>query len=195
MMQCPKCNQMTPDDSVFCERCGASLKEETQVSQAAFTPQMMEASLYTGEFAPFEAVSVKTKKAIDKKMVFVIAGGVLMVIALIAVTILYFSNVNKLNGTIQEQKQTIEDLNAAITDKNGRIEELEEDVAYWQLQSASYEIGYDFLIDNIAFVCDDYYSAYYHKYTCSTFQTCESYWAYNIEAARGDGYRPCPDCY
>ena len=193
-MQCPKCNQMTPDDSVFCERCGASLKEETQVSQAAFTPQMMEASHY-GEFAPFEAVSVKTKKAIDKKMVFVIAGGVLMVIALIAVTILYFSNVNKLNGTIQEQKQTIEDLNAAITDKNGRIEELEEDVAYWQLQSASYEIGYDFLIDNIAFVCDDYYSAYYHKYTCSAFQTCESYWAYNIEAARGDGYRPCPDCY
>ena len=39
----------------------------------------------------------------------------------------------------------------------------------------------------------------YHKYTCYEFQGniwphSKSYWIYNTEAARNDGYKPCPIC-
>lgn len=52
----------------------------------------------------------------------------------------------------------------------------------------------DFLDEHIAFVVygDE---RYYHKYDCTAFQNCNTYWAYNIEQAEDNGYRPCPDCH
>lgn len=52
----------------------------------------------------------------------------------------------------------------------------------------------DFLDAHIAFVVsDDAYA--YHTYDCHFFQNCDSFWAYNIEAARSKGYSPCKVCH
>lgn len=52
----------------------------------------------------------------------------------------------------------------------------------------------DFLDAHIAFVVsDDAYA--YHTYDCHFFQNCDSFWAYNIEAARSKGYSPCEVCH
>lgn len=52
----------------------------------------------------------------------------------------------------------------------------------------------DFLDEYIAFVVsDDAYA--YHTYDCHFFQNCDSFWAYNIEAARSKGYSPCKVCH
>lgn len=46
--------------------------------------------------------------------------------------------------------------------------------------------------EHIAFVIEDQY--YYHSYDCDTFQNADSFWAYNIEAAKYDGYKPHKAC-
>lgn len=52
----------------------------------------------------------------------------------------------------------------------------------------------DFLDAHIAFVVsDDAYA--YHTYDCHFFQNCDSFWAYNIEAAKSRGYAPCQVCH
>ncbi len=57
---------------------------------------------------------------------------------------------------------------------------------------------YDKIIDEYEFykycaVCVNENDPYYHSYTCSHFDT-SYFWIYNIEAAKGKGYDPCPDC-
>lgn len=52
----------------------------------------------------------------------------------------------------------------------------------------------DFLDAHIALVVSgDGYA--YHTYDCHFFQNCDSFWAYNIEAARSKGYSPCKVCH
>ncbi len=52
----------------------------------------------------------------------------------------------------------------------------------------------DFLDAHIALVVSgDGYA--YHTYDCHLFQNCDSFWAYNIEAARSKGYSPCQVCH
>lgn len=46
--------------------------------------------------------------------------------------------------------------------------------------------------EHIAFVIEDQY--YYHSYDCDAFQNADSYWAYNIDAAKYDGYKPHKAC-
>lgn len=46
--------------------------------------------------------------------------------------------------------------------------------------------------DSFIVFCDDN-SNYYHKYDCDKWDN-ESFYAYNIENAEAQGYKPCPDC-
>lgn len=51
----------------------------------------------------------------------------------------------------------------------------------------------DFIDEYVVFI-EDNGSNLYHQYSCSEF-TKESFWAYNIEAAKGMDYYPCPKCH
>ena len=46
---------------------------------------------------------------------------------------------------------------------------------------------------HVVFVEDDG-TKLYHKYDCSKF-VADSFWAYNVEAAEGKGFKPCPRCH
>ena len=46
---------------------------------------------------------------------------------------------------------------------------------------------------NIAFVVDG--SDYYHTRDCIYYKNADSYWAYNVEAAKSRGYKQCPYCH
>ena len=48
-------------------------------------------------------------------------------------------------------------------------------------------------IDEFVVFVEDNGTNYYHKYQCSEF-IGDGFWAFNVEAARGEGYRPCPLC-
>ena len=51
----------------------------------------------------------------------------------------------------------------------------------------------DFIDEFVVFIEDDG-TDFYHKYECDKF-VGDYFWAYNIEAAEYNGYRPCPLCH
>ncbi|NMC56273.1 MAG: zinc-ribbon domain-containing protein [Eubacteriaceae bacterium] len=53
----------------------------------------------------------------------------------------------------------------------------------------------DFFDKSAGIVIDDK-TKYYHTYNCEVFQnTKKGYWIYNVEAAKDEGYKPCPKCH
>lgn len=60
------------------------------------------------------------------------------------------------------------------------------------------QVKYNKIINEYEFyeyyaVCVNEESPYYHNYSCDKFES-SSFWIYNIEAAKGRGYDPCPKC-
>ena len=51
----------------------------------------------------------------------------------------------------------------------------------------------DFIDDYVVFIEDDG-TDLYHKYKCYKFKG-ESFWVLNINAAKEDGYKACPNCH
>lgn len=82
--------------------------------------------------------------------------------------------------------QTMEQENASLQRKlNDYTEVMERRADYGALKEKS-----DFIDAYVVFVGEDQY--YYHTYDCLT--NLSSFWAYNINAAVGQGYHPCPTC-
>ena len=87
-----------------------------------------------------------------------------------------------------------------ITQTHREFADLKKEVAELKEENEQY---YDYWVDSfneiafydehIVFVADNG-TDLYHKYDCSVFQNCESFWAYNTEAAEGEGYKPCSRC-
>lgn len=103
----------------------------------------------------------------------------------------------------------ISELDTALTEANNDISDLENQLKTSQRERNSYKNEAADLntelekaqavnrvfYSNIAFVLDDGTNLY-HSYCCPYLQAQESYsfWAYNVEAAKGNGYRACPQC-
>ena len=49
-------------------------------------------------------------------------------------------------------------------------------------------------MDNYIALVEDDGTNLYHQYNCSQFKA-DSFWAYNISAAKSKGFEPCPECY
>lgn len=94
---------------------------------------------------------------------------------------------NEQYGLILEEQNEIKELNnkliryksqnSSLEDKNKQLEEI-----------------VDFFYEHVAFVVDDN-TRFYHTYDCAVFQDADSFWAYNIAAAKGEGYKPCIRCH
>ena len=136
------------------------------------------------------------RKAINKKPLLIVTFCILFlsVIGLsIACTMLYQQNVES-QSTITSLDELSQNLQRTIDRKNDKIKELEKDYSDLFSDFLDYGAKADFLDNYIAFVVsDDAYA--YHTYDCHFFQNCDSYWAYNIEAAQSRGYSPCKVCH
>ena len=95
---------------------------------------------------------------------------------------------------MKKEKQTKEEIK-----ENKRIEELEEQVAKLSEEVASWKNKYyeanekaTFMDKHVVFVEDDG-TKLYHKYDCIKFSK-NSFWAFNVEATKNAGYKPCPIC-
>lgn len=51
-----------------------------------------------------------------------------------------------------------------------------------------------YFLDNYVVIVGNNGTKTYHKYGCLLLDTTNGYWAFNSEAARGNGYNPCPAC-
>lgn len=103
----------------------------------------------------------------------------------------------------------ISELDTALTDANNDISDLENKLKTSQRERNSYKNEAADLnteleqaqavnrvfYSRIAFVIDDGTNLY-HSYCCPYLQAQENYtyWAYNVEAAKWEGYRACPQC-
>lgn len=177
-MNCPKCSSALPDDSEFCSFCGEKIinavaNEEIIKQSNKRTPKAK------------KVAQNNSNSTVKILACFVI----LLIVSTIAFASLYISSENK-------YKKTVEEYEEKINEKSSRIFSLVSEVDSLKAKLRIYDyLGYkekaEFLDERIAFVTEN--SNYYHTYDCDDFKG--SFWAYNTEAAKGNGYKPCPRCH
>ena len=123
-------------------------------------------------------------KGISAKTVLAILTCVLSIASIAGNIALCISNVD-----LRENISSLEKTNASLKEKNeGLKEENEQYYDYW-VESFNEIAFYD---EYVVFVEDDGTNLY-HKYDCSKF-TGDSFWAFNVDAAKDEGYKPCSRC-
>jgi len=104
----------------------------------------------------------------------------IITVGLIGLNVYQYYQTLQLNSVISELQDTMVSKSSTISDLRAK--------------SATYKDKADFLDNEIAIVPDD--GTYtYHKYGCLWLNKSSHFWAYNIEAAKAKGYKPCPYCY
>ena len=86
----------------------------------------------------------------------------------------------------------MESIQDTLNYKSKRITSLSADVKKYRARANEYKDKADFMDDYIVIVPDDGTNLY-HSYGCSKLDT-SSFWAFNTEAAKGEGYKPCSKC-
>lgn len=97
----------------------------------------------------------------------------------------YQNDMQKKEHIIQKQERDIETYQKRI---KGYIDDISE--LRWENLSMTEKIS--FFEKHVVFVSNDG-TVLYHKYGCSDFDRSH-FWAYNTEAAKNRGYKPCPEC-
>lgn len=97
----------------------------------------------------------------------------------------YMTNIN-----LRKETDILKNENASLETE---IAELEDEKNKLQSKLRSYSNEIEFIDEYVVFIEDDG-TDMYHKYECSKFLG-ESFWVFNIAAAEGDGFTPCPRCY
>ena len=94
--------------------------------------------------------------------------------------------ISTLKREITALKDDKDSLNDTITRLRNQIKQSDAElsVCYQEIE---------FIDEYIVFI-EDNGTNYYHKYQCPEFLGDE-FWAFNVEAARGEGYKPCPLCH
>lgn len=138
------------------------------------------------------------KGARNKLLIPVCALAVLLLLSLGGNVYQYLSQ----TAQIAALKTQLNDADTEIAVLEEKAQTMEENRDYYRnlayergLEADEYRIVSDFFYSRIAFVLDDG-TDLYHSYCCPYLQAQESYsfWAYNVEAAKGNGYRACPQC-
>lgn len=96
-----------------------------------------------------------------------------------------YSSIAELENINKSLSQEVSVLESNVTSLKQNITSLKD-----ELEICYIEI--DFIDEFVVFVEDDG-TNWYHKYQCSRFRA-DSFWAYNIDAALAEGYKPCPYC-
>lgn len=168
-MICKNCNSEIPNDSEFCQCCGAEISKEVDSDKL---------------------VANKKGRVVTIMLGISTAVGVVFGVVMLCL----FFNVNSVNNELSSQ---VNDLQAKIKSDETKYSTLEK--KYNSLKSDyddledDYRDCYDkasFMDRYIVFVGAD--GGRYHKFECPNLDL-SSFWAYNIEAARGS-HKPCDYC-
>lgn len=106
---------------------------------------------------------------------------------------------------LHEEKQQISDELAVAQEEVSTLQQekanfdktlLKEKHKYTELyyEKIALEKVIRFFDEHIALVVEDG-SNLYHTYDCKVFQDARTFWASNVNAAEGDGYKPCGKCH
>jgi len=194
---CIKCGNEIPDDSDFCPFCGTSSKAKPEYETESFGKQSLkEKTIDTYSSTDSSEKKSKGKIKLTKAMAAIIALS-LVIVALATLSIIQFVETNKIakqneetvqlkDKALQAKENSVKHYMDLYEDEKDRYEELEEKSDQWADDSY-------FLFTCIAIVYDDG-SDYYHAYGC-THHNSDEFWAYNVEAAKGRGYKPCTYCH
>lgn len=125
-------------------------------------------------------------KPVSYKIPFV-ASTVALIAILALVIYLNTEQHNKIKLSEATYAELLEDFD---TLKKNHLE-LKDD--YSTLESKYNNIYEEYEFYKYCAVCVNENDPYYHHFTCKHFDTSR-FWIYNIEAAQGKGYDPCPDC-
>ena len=110
------------------------------------------------------------------------------------------NEVESLQNEVSELTFTVEDLDTQLSEVTSRLSEsimnnkkLNLENIMLRGENRTLNAYVDFCDKYVVFVSDNG-TGLYHRYGCSEFDS-SSFWAYNIEAAKGNGYTPCPKCH
>jgi hypothetical protein len=204
-----------PNDSDFCHFCGNSLKEDkfkAYNESIAKNDYGYEKKICSGCGSVINngsnSCSVCGKQyfklSAGSMLIPVLSGAFCLILIIIFCTIFYNQNqrikaltvnVENLNNVTKNQINVINTLNNKISEKDKEINNLKSENSQLRFDSIDNVLKADFLMNYIALIADDIDSKYYHTYDCEEIKNCDGYWAYNIEAAIGKGYKPCPKCH
>ena len=189
MMNCPKCNNALPDDSKFCQYCGANMDTTRVATPIPPEPNHLNPPPSVKSPRPQyckrcgNIIDSQTKvcsgcgkkyinwaKILNIKIIVPAILSVLLALSLFS-NIMQAIEVNEYQELIREKEDLISSLiDAGFED--------------WS--------NLQFYEEYVVFVSDDGTNRY-HKYGCSKFDDAY-FWAFNVDAAIDKGYTPCPHC-
>lgn len=145
--------------------------------------------------------SVKQKKNGDIKKIIILIGIIATIIAIIVGIVILFLQLKTTNKELEITKEELHDSQLDTNFYKERYESADRRCLYktdndcaesfaCTKKYLSYKIKSDFLDENIVFVLKGY-GNYYYSYDCVQKITDGdyTYWAYNKEAAKADGYK------
>ena len=138
-------------------------------------------------------------KALSLQSAMILLLTIIMITSLLGNILLTLST-DKLSKNLSEAKKeisTLDNKNDKQRSENRKLEQqiknLEEKNKEYTEKVTAMTAENDFFNKFIVLVADNG-SKTYHKYNCSIFQNCDSFWAYNTVAAISEGYYPCSNC-
>jgi len=154
--------------TTFCKKCGKEIDPETKKCKGC------------------------GKQYFNIKLIGISRIAVIVSIVLLCLNLfqlyLYYMQVQQTESyhkIVIVQDETIKNKDSSISAKDTIISEKEKKIERMQEQ-------YDFF-DRYAVVVPNNGTYYYHKYGCEDCDTSH-FWIYNTEAAKDNGYKPCPKC-
>ena len=91
------------------------------------------------------------------------------------------------------QQSTISAINEKLEKKDKEVKRVYNDKAKLSTKVSKYEDALGFYMNYVG-ICPEN-DKYYHRYSCPSLPDSFSYWVYNIDAAKHQGFSPCPKCF
>jgi len=202
MKYCANCGTEIEEGMGFCGNCGESAIDEiTAESGSAEESPSVAISAYN------DAIAHQNKKKTKAKLAVLIVLIVLIVV-FAGLNIIQFINhqsilevketeIGELKNRTTELKVDVANLENqlrwredAYTKLEIQVKGLRNDVTRLEDEVSQYDHVKFFLDNSIAFVPGNG-QGLYHRYSCSTWTSFKgTYWIYNVENARANGYRP-----
>ena len=170
---CYNCGKEIGNDWEYCKHCGTSFIKENNDNKEESSKEIA-----------FDTEKIETEKKKSNGKGLIIILTILLILSCIAIAGMIYYLIEQNNQIID-----LNDDNLKLTQKN---ESLSKDISDLKSKNRILQVKADFYDENIVFVLEGY-GKYYYTYDQVKQVTqgkTYSYWAYNKEAAIGEGYKP-----
>lgn len=91
------------------------------------------------------------------------------------------------------QQSKISAINEELDKKTKEVKRVYNDKAKLSTKVSKYEDALGFYMNDVG-ICPEN-DKFYHRYNCPSLPDSFSFWVYNIDAAKQQGFSPCPKCF